>query len=459
MTGKKRLTIVGILGIVLVIALSLWALGRDRSTKSSFITAKVQRASIANTISATGTLEALRTVQIGSQVSGQVAALYADYNATVKKGQLLATLDARPAASQVTTAQAHVASSAAQVSSAEADLANQQANVAQAEASVRIAEVALDNAKLMYERAQDLQSHGLVSKNDFDTAKTNYDSADAKLVQAQAALQQTKTMIRSRQASIDSAKANVVASRADLERSQLSMEMTKIYSPVDGVVISRNVDVGQTVAASLQAPVLFTIANDLTEMQVKASVDEADIGKLNDNANVRFTVDAYPNDMFRGKISEIRLEPQTVQNVVTYSVIIGVANTDMKLRPGMTANLTITVDRKDNVLAVPNAAFRFTPEDASGAAPAQGRRGSSTIWILDEAGQAQPKTVSAGIGDGSRTEIIADDITEGMNVITGDRSKKPAAANAAGQRQGGAGLSFGVPGVPGAGGGRRGGVR
>jgi HlyD family secretion protein len=164
--------------------------------------------------------------------------------------------------------------------------------------------------------------------------------------------------------------------------------------------------------------------------------------------------------VFRGKIAEIRLEPQTVQNVVTYSVIIGVANPDMKLRPGMTANLTITVDRKDNVLAVPNAAFRFTPEDASGASPVQGRRAGSTIWILDEAGQAQPKTVSTGISDGSRTEIIADEITEGMNVITGDRSKKPAAASAgAGQRQGGAGLSFGMPGVPGTGGGRRGGVR
>src|SRR5262249_10736762 len=205
--------------------------------------------------------------------------------------------------------------------------------------------------------------------------------------------------------------------RADLQRSQLSMDMTKIYSPVDGVVISRNVDVGQTVAASLQAPVLFTIANDLTQMQVKASVDEADIGKLSNDANVRFTVDAYPNDVFRGKIAEIRLEPQTVQNVVTYSVIIGVANPEMKLRPGMTANLTITVDSKAGVLAVPNAAFRFTPEGAAAQQAGQvqqagqGRRGS-TIWILDENGQPQARTVRTGISDGSRTEIIGDDIEE-----------------------------------------------
>jgi HlyD family secretion protein len=282
----------------------------------------------------------------------------------------------------------------------------------------------------------------------------NDDSSEAKLEQAKAALQQAQTMIRSRQASIDSAKANVVASRADLQRSQLSMDMTKIYSPVDGVVISRNVDVGQTVAASLQAPVLFTIANDLTQMQVNASVDEADIGKLTDNANVRFTVDAYPNDVFKGKISEIRLQPQTVQNVVTYNVIIGVANQDMKLRPGMTANLTITVDRKDDALVVPNAAFRFTPDGAS--AQQQGGRRGSTIWILDENGQPQAKAVHAGLTDGSRTEILGDDIAEGTLVITGDRSKKATTANSgAGQRQGG--LSFGLGG--GGFGGPRGGVR
>jgi len=460
MTGKKRTYIIGISGILLIVVLSFWAFGRDRASKSSFITAKVQRTSISTTISATGTLEALRTVQIGSQVSGQVAALYADYNATVKKGQLLAELDARPAASQVTTAQAHLAASAAQVSSAEADLANQQANVAQADANVRIAEVAEQSAKLAYDRAVELQSHGLVSQNDFDTAKTNLESAQAKLQQAQAALQQARTMIRSRQAAIESAKANVTASKADVERSQINLDFTKIYSPVDGVVISRSVDVGQTVAASLQAPVLFTIANDLTQMQVKASVDEADIGKLNDDANVRFTVDAYPNDTFRGKISEIRLEPQTVQNVVTYSVIIGVSNPEMKLRPGMTANLTITVDRKDNVLAVPNAAFRFTPDEASSSAGAaakpQGRRNGSTIWILDANGQPQAKAVRTGITDGSRTEIIADDIDEGTPVITGDLSKKPAAANTnnGGQRQG---VGFGMPGVGGFGG--RGGGR
>jgi HlyD family secretion protein len=455
MTLKRRTSLIGIFAVGLLVAISFWAFGRDRSIKSNYITAKVQRASISNTISATGTLEALRTVQIGSQVSGQVSALFADYNDRVKKGQLLATLDVRPAMSQVTTAQAHVTASAAQVQSAEADLLNQQANITQSEANVRIAQVAVDNAKLLYDRAQQLNQNGLVSKNDYDTAKTNYDSSVAKLQQAQAALQQAQTMIQARNAAINSAKANVVASRADLERSQLSMDMTKIYSPIDGVVISRAVDVGQTVAASLQAPVLFTIAEDLTKMQVKANVDEADIGKLNNDANVRFTVDAYPNDVFRGKISEVRLEPQTVQNVVTYSVIIGVTNPDMKLRPGMTANLTITVDHKDDVLAVPNAAFRFTPDGAS-AQGQNGRRGN-TVWILDDDGKPQPRNVRPGISDGTRTEIVGEDIVEGTPVITGDLSKKGSTNTNANQGQRG-GMSFGMPGV-GGGYGPRGGVR
>jgi len=450
--NRRKLTFAGLTSVTLIVALSYWTFGRDRASKTSYMTAKVQKAAISNTISATGSLEALRTVQIGSQVSGQVDALFSDFNAIVKKGQLLATLDPRPAQSQVATAQAHLAASDAQLRSAEADLLNQQANVASAEANVRIAQVAQDNAQLMYERGKELDSHGLASKNDLDTAKTNFDSAVAKLQQAQAALQQAQAMIRSRLASIDSAKANIVASKADLERSQINLDLTKIYSPVDGVVISRSVDVGQTVAASLQAPVLFTIANDLTQMQVKASVDEADIGKLNKDANVRFTVDAYPNDFFRGTISEIRLEPQTVQNVVTYNVIIGVANPDMKLRPGMTANLTITVDKKDGVLAVPNAALRFTPEGVT-EQKERGQRG--TIWILDEMGQPVRKVVRLGISDGSKTEIIADDITEGAAVITGDLSKKDATPASSGQRQGG-GMSFGIPGM---GGGPRGGGR
>jgi len=434
----ERNYIVGMVCTVLLASLSVWALGRDRNSKQKFLTAKIERSSIATRVSATGTLQAVTTVQVGSQTSGQISALYADFNSVVKKGQLLATLDPRSVASEVETSRAHVQASEAQLNSAEADLRNQQADVAQAEANVRVAEVAEQNAKIMYDRSKELDAHGLVSKNDLDTAKTNYDSAVAKLQQAKAALQQAQATVGSKEAAIATAKANISASRAELNKSQTNFDLTKIYSPIDGVVISRNVDVGQTVAASLQAPILFTIANDLTRMQVKASVDEADIGKITKDSSVRFTVDAYPNDVFRGTISEIRLEPQTVQNVVTYSVIINVANPDMKLRPGMTANLTAIVDKRDNVLIVPNAALRFSPEGTTSA-----HNAGSTIWILDGAGHLELKTVHSGITDGSRTEITGDGISEGMLVVTGDLSKKDTATTNISRPAGG--TSMGMP--------------
>jgi HlyD family secretion protein len=202
---------------------------------------------------------------------------------------------------------------------------------------------------------------GLVSASDNDVARTNAESASAKVEQAQAAVRQAQAQIRSRQASIEQSKSDIVSAKAQLDRAQINLELTKIYSPVDGVVISRSVDIGQTVAASLSAPTLFLIANDLSRMQVKASVDEADIGKITMEAPVSFTVDAYPNETFNGQIAEVRLEPTTVQNVVTYAVIIHVANPQLKLKPGMTANLTVVIEQHDNVLTVANTALRFRP--------------------------------------------------------------------------------------------------
>jgi len=446
-----RKYIIGFIGVALIAGLSFWALAGDRSVKGNFLTGKIERASISNRVSATGTLEAVSTVQVGSQTSGQISALYADYNAIVKKGQLLATLDSRPTESQVETARAHLAGAEAQLQSAQADLANQQADVAQAQANLRLAEVSEENAKIMYDRSKELDGRGLLSKNDLDTAKTTLDSGQAKVEQATAALQQSQATVRSREAAINSAKANIAAAKADLGKAQIDLDLTKIHSPIDGVVISRNVDVGQTVAASLQAPVLFTIANDLTQMQVKASVDEADIGKISKDGSVRFTVDAYPNDTFHGTISEIRLEPQTVQNVVTYNVIIGVANPDMKLRPGMTANLTVTVDKRDNVLVAPNAALRFTPQSST-----SDHIHGSTIWILDSAGQPKMVIVHTGITDGSRTEVSGDGLSEGMPVIIGDLSKKDTAA-ATNSGRPSAGMPVGMPGLSGLGGTRGGG--
>jgi len=362
---RRRSKVKFLVGVVVLIAtisgLSYWAIGRNNTSESTLIKGKITRGSIRISVNATGTLEAVRTVQVGSQISGQISKLYADYNSNVKQGQLLAEIDPRTFQSQVLTEQASLSSAQARLQSSQADLINQEANLLQVQANLKVAEVADDNAKLMYQRAQQLLAKGLASTNDNDIARSNAQSASAKVLQAQAAVKQAEAQIRSRQAALESGQSDIVGSKAQLERAQINLDLTKIYSPVDGVVISRSVDIGQTVAASLSAPVLFLIANDLSHMQVKANIDEADIGKISDDVQVTFTVDAYRSDVFGGKISEVRLEPQTVQNVVTYGVIVGVANPQLKLKPGMTANLTMVVEEHDDVLTVPNAALRFSP--------------------------------------------------------------------------------------------------
>lgn len=354
-----------IVGLVVVAGLlgggAYWAMNRDQSTKSQLIKGKVERGMIRISVQATGTLEAVRTVQVGSQISGQISALHADYNSKVRKGQLLAEIDPRTFESQVLTEEAQNAAAQARLQSSQADLINQEANLVQVEANLKVAQVSHENTMLLFDRAKRLKDSGLIPQSEFDIARLNLDSSAAKVEQAQASIRQAQAQIRSRQASTEQVRSDIVGAKAQLERAQINLELTKIYSPVDGVVISRSVDIGQTVAASLSAPTLFLIANDLTRMQVKANIDEADIGKITPEVQVSFTVDAYPADTFNGQIAEVRLEPQTVQNVVTYGVIVSVENPQLKLKPGMTANLTMVVEQRDNVLTVPNAALRFTP--------------------------------------------------------------------------------------------------
>src|SRR5262245_17562260 len=358
----KSRSFVAIIVIILVGGgLAYWAWGREKAPVSQVIKGKVDRGNIRVSVTATGTLEAVHTVQVGSQISGIVSALHADYNSKVKKGQLLAEIDPRTLQSQLLSEQASAAQVNARLQSSQADLINQQANLTQVQANLKVAQVTDDNNKLLYERAKQLKDKGLIAQADLDVAKTNYESSSAKVEQAKAAIQQAEAQIKSKQASIEEVKSQIVGAKAQLDRAQINLDLTKIYSPVDGVVISRSVDLGQTVAASLSAPVLFLIAEDLTRMQVKANIDEADIGKITPEVRASFTVDAYPNDTFIGQISEVRLEPSTVQNVVTYGVIISVDNAQLKLKPGMTSNLTLIVDEHDGVLTVPNAALRFNP--------------------------------------------------------------------------------------------------
>jgi len=322
-----------------------------------------------------------------------------------------------------------------------------------------------NNTATLYDRAVELNQKGLLSKNDFDGAKANADSSRAKYGQAQAGVQQAEAQQAASSADLDQARAQLARAQAELKQARVNLGYTNIYSPVDGVVISRNVDVGQTIAASLQSPTLFTIANDLTRMQVNASVDEADIGNVADGAEVTFSVDAYPRELFRGRVQETRLNPSTVQNVVTYGVILDVDNSELKLKPGMTANTTIIVDRRDRVLAIPNTALRYAPPgmqrqpvltesvpdeevESTNAAPpvaepesAPGRKWDPTdkvhqtrstqrftrsgeVWVLSPDGTPERRSLVLGITDGVKTEVVSGQLQAGEAVITGENTTK-----------------------------------
>jgi HlyD family secretion protein len=468
-------------GLVVIVALVAFAARRNKGSATQYFTAMADSGPLRKVVNATGVVQTVVTVQVGSQVSGQVEELYADFNSIVKRGQLLAKLDPRNFQAQVENAQASVAAARARVRSAEADQKTQVANLQSAKANLEAARVARDNTAILFQRASELSKSGVASKNDYDNAKANADSAEAKFQQAQAAVAQVEAQSNASAAQLEQTKAQLQQTEADLERAKLNLEYCNIHSPVDGVVISRNVDVGQTIAASLQSPTLFTIANDLTRMQVNANIDEADIGNISDQASVRFTVDAYPNDAFRGRISEIRLNPQTVQNVVTYSVILSIDNPEMKLKPGMTANITITVDQRNNVLKIPNAALRYTPPGAHReglvsdrvaatlseaeseetparipakndggqvshlapgqkwdpsqkikfAAPKRTAQRPGIVYVLDAQQLPQSRKVLLGITDGSATEVISGEIQPGDMVIIGDNTQTGQAPSAA----------------------------
>jgi len=499
LTKKKALIAITLL---LLAAILVFAVRKEKASAGEFFTAPVDIGPIRNTVNATGVVQTVVTVQVGSQVSGQVQELYADYNSLVKNGQLLAKLDPRTFQAQLENAEATVAAAQAHVQSADADTKTQAANLESAKANLEAAIVARDNTAILFERNAGLSKEGVVSKNDYDNAKANADSARAKMEQAQAAVSQAEAQSRSAAAALQQAKAQLQQAEADLNRAKLNLEYCNIYSPVDGVVISRNIDVGQTIAASLQSPTLFTIANDLTHMQVNANVDEADIGNISDQADVRFTVDAFPNEFFKGRISEIRLNPQTVQNVVTYSVIISIENPDLKLKPGMTANITILVDQRDNVLKVPNAALRYVPagkqreqftgqrggftpppstEPEAGSRSAQRTHAQPAVleklapgqkwnpadkikmvppkrmtqrpgivYVLNAQQKPEPRHVMLGITDGSSSEVVSGDLKQGDAVVIGDTTQPANAPTAGGPPFG----PFGGFGQRGGGGGR-----
>ncbi len=374
--------------LLLIIAISLSVLAVAgyflfmKKTPPAFKIAKVQRGSVVAMVSATGTLNAVTTVQVGTQVSGTIQKLFVDYNSQVTKGQIIAQIDPAIFASQLEQGQGNHQSALA--------------NLAKLKAA------ALDASRTLARNRQ-LVKEGIVSQGDFDTAETRYQEALA---------------------AVRAAEGTVLQSRGSFRQAQTNLCNATIRSPVDGVVISRNVDVGQTVAASFQTPTLFTIAQDLTKMQINTSVDEADIGKVQVGQPAFFTVDAYPEIQFKGLVSQVRIAPVITQNVVTYDVVIIVENKDLKLKPGMTANVSIEVMRKDAVLTIPSAALRFKSED-EGAATKQRSPGRSLspgknlpqkVYLLKE-GKPVMVPVQTGISDDSHVEIVAGDLRPGQEVI------------------------------------------
>jgi len=492
----------GFMAAIVLAGFYFW--GNDSSTPQ-YLTARVERGNLRNTVTATGALQAVTTVQVGSQASGTISALYADFNSVVKKGQVVAQLDPSTAKAQVDQARANLQQARASLANAQAAVVNaragvsdaqaknlaakstvqnNQAGVSGAEANVAVLKAQQDDALSLLKQQESLLKAGVIAQRDYDVAMTAYKTAEARynqavsqlnqaklteqsassagIAQSQAGVEQSKAGVQQAQAQVQQSTAQVQQAQAALNLAEVNLSHTTIASPIDGVVVSRDVNVGQTVAASLSAPTLFTIANDLTQMQVIANIDQADIGLVEQAKSVKFSVDAFPGKEFEGKIEQMRLNPQNVQNVVTYNVVIDVANPEQKLKPGMTANLTITIDERNNVLKVPNAALRFTPQrdgnrqqgtgaggQGQGQGQGQGRRrqqGDSAaagdngaqaqfapasapvlpgqvrvVWVLGQDGKPERRRITTGLSDGSATEVVDGNLNEGDMVITGQQ--------------------------------------
>lgn len=416
---KKIITLL----IIAAVLISAWFFIFNRNNNAvKYKTAKIERGDIRSSISATGTLNAVTTVLVGSQVSGTVKEIYADFNSIVKKNQVIALIDDAPFIAKVKQAQANLESSKAGIENAKAGIENLKALVLSSNADIDKARFAVNDAKRNLVRIKGLWEKELASQKDMDNAQFTYDSQNAQLKGAEALYDSRLAQLNVQEAQHKAAIAQAKQTEASLENAELDLKHTRIISPVDGIVVSRNVDVGQTVAASFQTPTLFTIAKDLTKMQVNTNVDEADIGQVFLGQEAAFTVDAYPEQTFKGRVSQIRNAPIIVQNVVTYDCIIDVDNKELKLKPGMTANVSLLVSHKDNALKVPNAALRFRPKDDA-VQKTQKNGMSKKVWILKDGSLAQI-SVKTGISNGSFTELIEGDLKEGDEVVVESAGKK-----------------------------------
>ena len=402
MKGKRIFALVAAILVLAGTGYGFWRWG-SRPKESAYVTMPVQRGNVTQVVSSTGTLQAVITVLVGSQISGTIDKLFADFNTKVKAGEVVAQLNQDKFKAAVDQARA---------------------NLLAAESNLAKAKVSVVDAQRTLERNRELRKRDLMPQSELDAAQTAYDAALAQ---------------------VEVNKAQSAQAQAGLNQATVDLNNTVIRSPVDGIVISRNVDVGQTVAASLQAPTLFTIANDLAKMEVHTNVDEADVGNVTEGQEVSFTVDAFPARRFKGRVHQVRNAPTVVQNVVTYDAVVRIDNKELLLKPGMTANVQFLVSRKEGVLTIPNMAMRFKPPDQKDeaqellrreqtrAAPTVGARKTSrspgggggggggrriTLYVLS-AGKAEPIEVQLGITDGSKTEVRDGELKENDPVIIG----------------------------------------
>jgi HlyD family secretion protein len=417
---KSKWTVI----IALLTAIVLFAaFSFGHGTAAQYVTAKVEQGDIRDVVQATGTINAVTTVQVGSQVSGTISKLSADFNSPVKKDQVIAEID--PSLFQGAVLQA------------KADLENARANVAAAQANLEKAKATVAQTKSDYVRTVDLTKEGVMSQQQLDVSQANNDSAIAAVNAAQATLEQGIAQVSQKAAALQVAETN--------------LNNTIIRSPINGVVTNRTVEVGQTVAASLQAPNLFNIAQDLSKMQVDVSTDESDVGQIKVGQDVTFKVDAFPDDTFRGKVVQVRMNPTTVQNVVTYDTVVAFNNPGDQLFPGMTAYVSIPVAEAGNVVKVPNAALRFSPGASqdqkalthkSGTSPNPGSKADTVVlWKLEAGNRLEPVQVKTGITDHTYTEIaqvLSGALNPGDQLITGtlNSAPKPASGSAPGMNAG-----------------------
>ncbi len=374
---KKKIILI-IISLIIAALLFLTA-KKLIGSKDEYVTAPLKKATIIKIIEASGTINPVQTATVGAQVSGKITGVYVDFNSPVTKGQLLAEID---------------------TSLFQASVDQQRASIENSKAQLRRLEATTNYDKLMYERYKNLLKKGYVSKAEVDQLEATY-LADVANIQAQ--------------------KAQIKQSEASLRTAESNLGYTKIISPVDGVIISKNVEVGETVASSFQTPELFSVAEDLTEMQIEANVSEADIGNVSVGQEADYTLDGYPNETFKGHVDQVRLSSTNTSNVVTYTVVISVKNEDLKLKPGMTANVSIVVGKKENILTAINPALKFTPLGKDVKYDTQG------IWVLKN-NKPTRVDIQTGVYDDSKTEIISNELKEGDMVIIGRKGMETSTA-------------------------------